>query len=190
MSQGKSRRRGGLVAAAAGGTDRQRMAHETTLVYTEPLVRSAVFAFWRRTIGPGFSVALVVLAASLASLVFTGQSDWFVGATGAALGFGILMAVSVSVVHYRSSISRFRKLGSREVTFRADESTFSFESAMGTTTFQWSIIRELWQFPKFWLVLYTKAQFNTVPLACMSREMQDFVRGRIQAAGGKVDDSL
>jgi len=35
-------------------------------------------------------------------------------------------------------------------------------------------------------LLYSKAQFSTLPLACLSPETQAFVLQRVQAAGGKV----
>ena len=65
------------------------MKHQTRLVYTEALLRRAVFAFWLRTVGIGFLVALALLACSLAFLLWRGDRSWFVGALGAFLVFGL-----------------------------------------------------------------------------------------------------
>ena len=35
------------------------MSHEATLIYSESLLRQAVFAFWRRSVGVGFLLALI-----------------------------------------------------------------------------------------------------------------------------------
>ncbi len=37
-------------------------SHEATLIYSEALLRQAVFAFWRRSVGVGFFVALLIAA--------------------------------------------------------------------------------------------------------------------------------
>ena len=60
-------------------------------------------------------------------------------------------------------------------------------SDIGTTTLQWSVVKELWQFPTVWLLLYSKAQFSTLPLACLSPETQAYIVQCVRAAGGKVD---
>ncbi len=57
---------------------------------------------------------------------------------------------------------------------------------MGTTTFNWSVVKELWKFKDCWLILYSKAQFNTLPLADIPQEMRTFVELKIRSAGGKV----
>jgi hypothetical protein len=72
-------------------------------------------------------------------------------------------------------------------TFRADESSFTMSSDIGTTTLQWSAVKELWQFQSVWLLLYSKAQFTTLPLACLPLETQAHIVQCIRAAGGKVD---
>jgi len=162
------------------------MPHEATLIYSESLLRQAVFGFWRRSVGIGFFVALLVAAIGLVVLVALGQASWLIGGLAAVLLVGIAFAIVVYVVHYRRSLHKFRQMGQPRATFRADESTFTISSDIGTTTIQWSAVKELWQFPSVWLLLYSKAQFSTLPLACLSPETQTFVLQRVQAAGGKV----
>ena len=55
------------------------MPHQLTFTYTESLLRRAVFAFWWRTVGVGFFVAMAVLAGSLVFLVGQGNRSWVGG---------------------------------------------------------------------------------------------------------------
>jgi len=163
------------------------MAHQATLIYTEPLLRRAIFAFWRRTVGIGFLVALAVLMISLGVLVAQGTASWLIGVLATVLVVGVVFIAALYLIHYRNAVRKFREIGDAEATFRAEESSFTVSSAIGTTTLQWSAVKELWQFSEVWLLLYSKAQFSTLPLACMSPEMQAFVVQRVRASGGKID---
>lgn len=162
------------------------MTYETTLIYSEPLLRQAVFAFWRRSVGVGFIVALIVAALGFSLLVALGTASWLLGVLGAVLVMGVAFPALLFFVHYRNSLRKFREMGKPQATFRAEKSCFTISSGIGTTTLQWSAVKELWQFSDVWLLLFSKAQFSTLPLACLSPEMRAFVVQRIQAAGGKV----
>jgi drug/metabolite transporter (DMT)-like permease len=163
------------------------MSHEATLIYSETLLRQAVFAFWRRSVGVGFIVALLVGALGLIVLIAQGVASWLAGALAAVLVLGIGFAAAVYFVHYRKSLRKFRQMDKPQATFRADESSFTMSSDIGATTLQWSAVKELWQFPGVWLLLYSKAQFSTLPLACLSPETQPYIVQRVRASGGKVD---
>jgi hypothetical protein len=162
------------------------MSYETTLIYTEPLVRQAVLAFWRRSIGIGYVIALVVSAFILGLLIAQGNTSWLIGSLATALAFGVLIAALLYVVHYRNSLRKFREMGSPHATLLVEESSFTIGSSIGTATLQWSAIKELWQFSGVWLLLYSRAQFSTLPLTDLSPEMQAFILQRVQAAGGKI----
>jgi hypothetical protein len=162
-------------------------SHETTLIYSETLLRQAVFAFWRRSVGVGFFVALLVAALGLGVLVAQGVASWLIAALAAVLALGIAFAAVVYVVHYRNSLRKFRQMDNPRATFCADESSFTMSSDIGTTTLQWSAVKELWQFPSVWLLLYSKSQFSTLPLACLPPETQAHIVQCVRAAGGKVD---
>jgi len=168
----------GLVAA---------MPHEATLIYSKALLNQAVFAFWRRSVGVGFFVALLIAAIGLIVLIALGQSSWIIGGLATVLVVGVAFAIVIFVVHYRRSLQKFRQMDKPQATFRADESSFTMSSDIGTTTLQWSAVKELWQFPSVWLLLYSKAQFTTLPLACLPPETQAHIVQCVRAAGGKVD---
>jgi len=162
------------------------MSHEATLIYTEPLLRTAVFVFWRRSIGVGFVAALLVVALCLGFLLARGDTSWVVGVLASVLFLGMVFVAALYLIHYRTSLRKFRAMGAPQAIFRAEESSFTIVSGIGTVTYQWSAITELWQFPQVWLLLFSPAQFSTLPLACLPPEMQAYVLQRVRAAGGKV----
>jgi hypothetical protein len=163
------------------------MPHEATLIYSTTLLRQAVFAFWRRSVGVGFFVALLVAALGLVVLVVLGQASWLIAALASILVLGIAFAIVVYIAHYRRSLRKFRQMDNPQATFHAEESSFTMSSDIGTTTLQWSAVKELWQFPNVWLLLYSRAQFTTLPLACLPPETQAYIVQCVRVAGGKVD---
>jgi hypothetical protein len=162
------------------------MAHEATLIYSESLLREAVFGFWRRSIGMGFILMLVALAVVLGVLVALGAPVWIIVTLAVLLVLAAAVAVALYIGYYRNSLRKFRTMSTPRATFRADESSFTMTSDAGTTTLQWSAVKELWQFPSVWLLLYSKTQFSTLPLACLPPDIQAFVQERVREAGGKV----
>ena len=162
------------------------MSHEATLIYSESLLRQAVFAFWRRSVGLGFILMLVALAAILIGIVALGAPLWLIVTLAVILALAAGVAVALYAGYYRNSLRKFRKMEKPQATFSADESSFTMSSDAGTTTLQWSAVKELWQFPSVWLLLYSKTQFSTLPLACLPPATQTFVRERVREAGGKV----
>ena len=162
------------------------MAHEATLIYSESLLREAVFGFWRRSIGMGFILMLVALVVVLGVLVALGAPVWIIVTLAVLLVLAAAVAVALYIGYYRNSLRKFRTMSTPRATFHADESSFTVTSDAGTTTLQWSAVKELWQFPRVWLLLYSKTQFSTLPLACLPPDIQAFVQERVQEAGGKV----
>ena len=162
------------------------MSHEATLIYSESLLREAVFGFWRRSIGMGFILMLVALAVVLGVLVALGAPVWIIVTLAVLLVLAAAVAVALYIGYYRNSLRKFRTMSTPRATFRADESSFTMTSDAGTTTLQWSAVKELWQFPSVWLLLYSKTQFSTLPLACLPPDIQAFVQERVRKAGGKV----
>ena len=162
------------------------MSHEITLIYSESLLREAVFGFWRRSVGLGFILMLVALPVILGLLVVLGAPFWLIMTLAVLLIIAAAVAGALYVGYYRNSLRKFRKMDKPQATFCADESSFTMSSDAGTTTLQWSAVKELWQFPSVWLLLYSKTQFSTLPVACLPPEIQAFVRERVREGGGKV----
>jgi hypothetical protein len=157
-----------------------------TLHYNEQLLRRAVFCFWWRVVGVSYVIAFAIVAAYLVVLVYNGNTSWIVGVVATVFAIGIAMPVFVYFVHYRNTLRKFRAMGDPEATFTASESSFSVSSGAGSSTLPWSSVTEVWQFPSFWLLLFSKAQFITLPIADITPEAQAFILHQIQASGGKI----
>jgi hypothetical protein len=101
--------------------------------------------------------------------------------------FGAMFVAAIYFVHYRNALQKFRDMGQPRATFRASEESFTVSSGAGTSTLPWSSVTQVWKFKNCWLLLFSKAQFMTLPLACISEDMRSFVLKRVVAAGGKAD---
>ena len=163
------------------------MSHEANLHYDRALIKSAVLAFWKRSIGIGFSIALLVVAIRLTFLLIRGDKSWVVGALATCLMFSLAFAAALYFVHYRNALNKLRDMGAPQAHFLAEESSFTVTSGMGSSTLRWSAITEVWRFPAFWLLFFSKAQFVTLPLAALNPEMKTFILERVRAAGGTID---
>ncbi|NOS81580.1 MAG: YcxB family protein, partial [Nitrospira sp.] len=111
-------------------------SHETTLIYSEALLRQAVFGFWRRSVGIGFLVALLVALLGLGVLIAQGMASWIVAVVAAVLVLGVGFAIAVYIIHYRNSLRKFRQMAKPQATFLADDTSFTITSDIGTTTLQ------------------------------------------------------
>lgn len=163
------------------------MQHQATLLYSEPLLRRAVVAFWRRTVGRGFLVAQVAVAVCLAALLRQGDRSWVVGAFATILVLSVAFLAALYVVHYRNAMGKFREMGAPQASMLAEESGFTFASGIGSSSLRWASVREVWRFDEVWLLLFSKAQFVTLPVGCLPPEMRAFILERVKAAGGKVE---
>ena len=151
------------------------MQHRARLTYTEHIVTRAVLAFWRRSIGIGVVVAVAITIGLLVWRVAEGDRSWLVGLMAAIVLLGILLPLMVYVVHYRNSMSKFRDMAEPIAEFVAEEDEFTLASSRGTTTLKWTAVTEVWRFESFWLLLFSKAQFVTLPLEGLSEQMRTFV---------------
>ena len=163
------------------------MEHETTLEYSVPLLREAVAGFWRRSVGVGMFIALVVCAGMLGVLLAQGDRSWIVGLLGSVVTLGAALVGAIYAVHYRNAIQKLRDMGSPRATFRASDNSFTVSSDLATSTVPWSTVTKIWKFKNCWLLLFSKAQFITLPLASVPQDMQTFVLARVAAAGGRTD---
>ncbi len=161
--------------------------HQAKLHYDEALLREALFGFWWRTVTGRLLVAMVVCIAGFVYFWVSGDRSWIIGAFGAALLFGVGMIAAVFFVHSANMKRKFRDMGSPEATFTAFESSFSVASGAGSSTIPWSSVTEVWKLKRCWLLLFSRAQFITLPLASVPEEMRTFILQRIADAGGRTD---
>lgn len=120
------------------------------LRYTEPLIRSAVWSFWRRAAGWRYFLAMALLLASIIYSVAHGDRSWWVSVSATVLCLAIIIAIALYFVHYRGAIT------------------------------------EIWQFPDYWLLFFSRAQFITLPLADLDPEAQELILDRAKSHGAKV----
>ncbi|QNH15267.1 hypothetical protein HEP74_00385 [Xanthomonas sp. SS] len=160
--------------------------HRATLRYDRTLIRQAVASFCWRVVGLRYLVALALVAGSLVFLVRGGNASWWVGVLAGVLALGVVFPVALYAIHYRHSLLRLDAMGAPLGTLEASEASLSLSSRAGTTTLPWSAVCEVWRFESYWLLLLSKSQFVTLPLADLTPEAAEFIRTRVLAAGGKV----
>jgi hypothetical protein len=160
--------------------------HSATLKYDESLVNRAVRSYWRRSLGISVIVGVPLLCLFLALRIADGDRSWYVGLLAGAALLGIGMPILVYWVHYRNSMAKFRDMKEPVATFVADEASFTLTSDHGSSTLRWEAIKEVWGFDGFWLLLFSKAHFATIPLDGVSDEMRLYVIERVKQCGGRV----
>ncbi len=153
--------------------------NETKLLYSEPLLREAVRSFFFRAVirglGPLFFLSGGLLVACLAYLLWSGDRSWKVGAFAAGPVFIGILFLAVYQAHYRNTIGRFRQMRSPEATLSYDDERFTLTSELGSATMPWSAITEVWRYPRFWLLLFSRSQFVTLPLDTLDDSTKDFI---------------
>ena len=162
--------------------------HETKLRYSEPVLRAAVRVFVLRSIGRhlgiAFFVVLAGLVADLAWLLAHHDRGWMVGFLVAMILFVGAFFAAIYVAHYRNTIGKFRQMLMPEATFGYDEEQFEMTSELGSATMPWSAITEVWRYPRFWLLLFSRSQFVTLPIDCLDEPTQAFITRK--TAGSSV----
>jgi hypothetical protein len=150
------------------------------------MIRRAVNAFWWRVVGWRYLIAELVVAASFVSLIISGDRSWLVGLIGAALVFGTLFPGALYLVHYRGSLGRLRRMRSPEATFEPGADGFRVASDAGLAEIPWAQVTELWRFPEFWLVLFSPAQFMTLPTADLDEGVRSLLVESVKSHGGRI----
>jgi YcxB-like protein len=77
-------------------------------------------------------------------------------------------------------------MGHPQATLTLSKGSFSLASGAGSATLSWSSVIAVRQFLEHWLLLLSKSQFSSLPVADLSPEIQAFIIERIHHAGGKV----
>jgi hypothetical protein len=160
--------------------------HRASLKYDEHLVNRAVRSYWRRSLGIGVLVGVPLICVFLAMRIADGDRSWYVGLLAGAALLGIGIPAVVYWVHYRNSMAKLRDMKEPVATFVADEDTFTLASDHGSSTLKWEAIKEVWKFDGFWLLLFSKAHFATIPLDDVSDAMRSYVLERVKRSGGSV----
>lgn len=164
------------------------MEYQAKLEYDSAVLREALFGFWRRTVTGRLLVAMAICFAGFVYFLVSGDRSWLIGVLGTLLLLGVGMIVAVYFVHSANMKRKLKDMGTPEAIFTASESSFSVTSGAGSSTIPWSTVTEVWKFKRCWLLLFSKSQFITIPLANIPEEMQEFIVQCVSVAGGKLDD--
>jgi hypothetical protein len=162
------------------------MTLQTTLIYNELLIKKAVLSFWWRVVGTKYLVAVALVTFGFVYGYSVGDKSWLMGIYATILFFAVAFVVALYLIHYRNSIHKFKAMGNPQATFTLSKDSFSFLSGAGSVTLPWSSVTEVWQFPEYWLFLFSKSQFSTLPVVNLSPEMQAFIIEHVNNAGGKI----
>jgi YcxB-like protein len=162
------------------------MRYEATLIYSPVLLQRSVRAFWWRSMRRYVLLVAPAIALWLGVQLRRGDRGWLVGATATLLGVVCALIVTVYRVHAANSLAKFRGMGEPVAQFGADDDGFRFVSGAGSSTLAWSSVTEVWTFDGFWLLLFSKAHFVTLPLDALSADARAFVLARAAAAGARV----
>jgi ABC-type Co2+ transport system permease subunit len=160
--------------------------HSATLKYDERLVNRAVRSYWRRSLGLSVLVGVPLICVFLAIQVASGDRSWYTGLLAGAAILGVGMPILVYWVHYRNSMAKLRDMKQPVATLVADEESFTLTSDHGSSTLKWEAIKEIWGFQGFWLLLFSKAHFATIPLEGLSEEMRAYILEKVKRSGGRV----
>lgn len=161
--------------------------HEARLRYSEPLLREVVRVFvfraLLRQLGLSFFIVVGFLILALGWSVSRQDNGWMVGFLAATVFFiGVFLAM-VYVAHFRNTIGRFRQMRTPEATLTYDEEKIGFTSELGSATMPWSAITEVWRHPRFWLLLFSRSQFVTLPLDGLDEAAREFITRKTSQSG-------
>jgi hypothetical protein len=152
--------------------------HVVTLHYSERLIRRAVMAFVWRSLGRE-AIVSVGMAAAVVVLWLHGVRGWGFGFVSGVVAVAVLLSPVVFVVHYRQSTGRLRTLRSPQSTLSWNEREFTLASDLGSSTLLWSTVQSVWRFDEFWLLLFSRAQFVTLPLASLDEATRAQIVGTV-----------
>jgi hypothetical protein len=160
--------------------------HQVHVRYSEALARAAVRAFYWRTLSRGLGLlGLLGFAMSLANLGFlilAGDRSWLVGFVGATLFFLLLLVPVGYIIHYRNAVRRYRRMTNPQAQFMFADSDLSIASELGSATLLWDAVREVWAFPRFWLILLSRSSFLTLPTEGVGEDVLAFVRSKTRVS--------
>jgi len=113
------------------------------------------------------------------------------------LGVAILTLLLLLVVVYAVAFATRRKqmaellrsLGDTPISYRLDDSELGTESALGSSTLKWEMIKKLWIDPDLTLVFYTWNGYTMIPTPQIPAEALEFLADHVRRSGGSIVDN-
>lgn len=162
------------------------LPQNTILTYTPKLVRQSVWAFWKRSVRITLPLTLALLTAYLVSLVRDGNTGWLVGVFGTIVALGYAFLVVVYLARLRHGMATLRAMGDQQATLEIDDGGITVASGAGQAKLPWRGVHEVWRCPGFWILLFSRTQFMTLPLANLPEDMQVEILERVRQHGGRL----
>lgn len=166
--------------------------YTATLIYTEALLKKAVFSFrWRCRTDVGFYSNLLMAIGFLISIIIAIQEknifSWNFVLLVIMLSCYIAMNIKTYVDHYQPVFNEFRELENGTTQFTVTDTHLSFSFRQGTSeTFPWSKIFKIIKYKHYWLIIFSESHFLTpslvsiLPIDTVSPEMQAFILDRFE----------
>ena len=162
------------------------MKHEVTAQYTEALVKTATRRFIRKFLGWDYFVVWLIMFAGVIVLLALEQRGWQVGALGALVALSAVVAVTVWVRCHRRALGTLRKMQNPQATFTFDDDGITVSSELSSGTLKWQAVQKLWCFPEAWLIFLDKGVYSTLPTACLTEEVKQFITQKLKEQGTKI----
>lgn len=162
------------------------MKHEVPAEYTEALVKTVTRRFIHKFLGWDYIAVWLVTLASFVVLLALGQRDWLVGALGTLLLLSAGVAVIVWVTFHRRALVTFRKMRTPVATFTFDDDGIAVSSDLSTGTLKWQAVQNLWCFPEAWLLFVAKGVYSTLPTACLTEDVKQFIIAKLKEQGTRI----
>lgn len=129
--------------------------------------------------GLRFFVVFALLAAVTVYSISHGERSWVIGVIGSLIDFVGMFFAIIDVAHFRNTVGRFRQMRVPEATLSCSEDQFTLPSELGSATLPWSSVTEVWRHPHFWLILFSRSQFSTLPLDFLNDQTRAFIHARL-----------
>lgn len=156
------------------------------LRYSEAIVRRAVKAFYKRTVGISLPIVFGLMLIFFVYLVRTGNSGWITGVVGSALTIALVFMIALYVAHYRNSMQRFRAMKIPTASLKLHDDSLTITADSGSNEIPGAAITEVWAYDEFWLVFLSRAQFFTIPMSELSADDQAAIKARFRDWGLKI----
>jgi hypothetical protein len=160
--------------------------HVVKVAYTEKLMRSTAYRYWRKTIGSTGFILLVVIPMIFAIMWIFSYPQWALGLFG---GLSIAWAgiTLLSFFRFRKMhVNVYRRMENKTATFTFSESGVKAVSDNGSSEFGWKLVDAVYEYPDVWLLSLVRSTYLSVPTETLDDETKSFIRAHI---AGTTKDS-
>ncbi len=155
------------------------------LHYSEELIIKAVKSFFRRKLGVAIPVFTVIITAFTVYNIIDGDRSWMMGAIATLNVMLVLMVGVLYLAHRIFAIKWFHRIEDPVVMLSMDDEKFHVASSMGTSHLKWELIKNIWVFDGYFLVVFSLNEFVTVPTDHMTPDAKAFFFATAQKHGTK-----